>query len=403
MITTDIVVVGAGCVGLTAALGLAQNGFQVTVLDQGSGEVELTEPQARVSAISAASENIFKSLNVWQEIDHSRSSPYSSMKVWEKDSFGKIEFDSTDIGESRLGHIIENNNIRNGLIKVAQQTSNVELKFNAEIANLHNDEQQVLLTLADGTPVMAKLVVAADGANSWVRKQLNTPLTFSDYDHHAIVATVKTSEAHEHCARQAFLPTGPVALLPLWQSDMCSIVWSTEPEHAKQLLAVSDDEFSKALTAATDSVLGKVELVSQRHSFPLTMRYAQEWLNKRVVLLGDAAHTIHPLAGLGMNLGLLDAACLADVLNETELLADQNLTSQLRKFERWRKADAQEYIAAMAGLKSLFDGSNKLKKLIRGVGLSITNKLPLVKDKIIHQATGLNGVLPNLAKVTDSI
>jgi len=410
LISTDITIIGGGCVGLSAAIGLANNGFNVTVIDAASSYVELTEPELRVSAISAASENIFRQLGNWQHLDQSRLAPYNQMSVWDKDSFGKINFDSEQLSEPHLGHIIENNNIRNSLITVASAHANIQLKFDTKVTSLHNQNnnqaQQVLITLEDGTPIISKLLVAADGANSWVRKQLKTPMVFSDYDHHALVATIQTTEPHQACARQVFLNSGPLALLPLKDTNQCSIVWSSSPEHVQQLKAMTEQEFNQAITAATDSVLGPITLTSQRVSYPLTMRYAKQWVDQSVVFMGDAAHTIHPLAGLGMNLGLLDAASLVQMLSSPELLkADKTsqLNKQLRKYEGWRKAEAQTYIAAMAGLKSLFEGENKFKKLIRGVGLLVTNKTPMIKHKIIQQAMGLTGDLPGLAKTKDNI
>lgn len=402
MLSTDIVVIGAGCIGLTAAIGLANKGMRIVVVDASIGEKTLTKPELRVSAISAASENIFRALNVWPAFEDARLAPYQLMKVWEKDSFGKIEFNAHTLGEPRLGHIIENDNIRNGLIKVAQQHQNIELKFNTKVQGLHNTDEQVLLTLDDGTPVVAKLCIAADGANSWVRKQLNIPVTFSDYDHHALVATVKTQEPHGDCARQVFLPQGPLALLPLADSHLCSIVWSSIPEKTNQLQHMSDADFNAAITAATDSELGVIEIQSNRPSYPLTMRYARSWYQQRVVFMGDAAHTIHPLAGLGMNLGLLDAASLIQLINKDELSSDQ-IAKSLFKYQGWRKAEAQTYIGAMGSLKELFAGKNPIKKIIRGLGLFVTDSAPIMKDKIIEHAMGISGNLPELAKPIDPI
>ncbi|MDA8622085.1 FAD-dependent monooxygenase [Psychrosphaera sp.] len=414
MISTDIVVIGGGCVGLTAALGLADQGYSVVVVDRAAELVDLSTPQSRVSALSLASQQILTNLNAWQHMESDRLSSYDSMKVWDKESFGDISFNAGQVNQSHLGHIVENNNIRNGLIRAAKAQSLITLKFETEITAIHNNDEQVVLTLVDGSAdanslAMAKLAIAADGAQSWVKKQLKSATTFSDYDHHAIVANIKTTEPHNQCARQVFLPQGPLALLPMFgeQENVCSIVWSTSPEQAEHLINMDEVDFNKHLTAATDSVLGPCEVTTARASFPLTMRYTQQWLDKRVIFIGDAAHTIHPLAGLGMNLGLLDAASLVECLTQgssSALLNDQvKLTRQLREFERWRKAEAQVLIVAMASLKELFDGSNPIKKLIRGVGLKITNNTPLVKNKIIEQAMGISGKLPVLAQQVDEI
>ncbi|MDO6720780.1 FAD-dependent monooxygenase [Psychrosphaera sp. 1_MG-2023] len=397
MISTDIVIVGGGSVGLTTALGLANTGFTVTVIDNSAAETILSSPETRVSALSPASEAILRNLEVWQHLDCTRLTPYSDMDVWEKDSFGRINFNAEQVSEPRLGHIIENANIRNALINTAQQHHKITLLFETKYQTIHNSDEHVLVTLENGAPILAKLLIAADGANSNIRKLLKLPITFSDYDHHAIVATIKTTEPHTHCARQVFLPEGPLALLPLYNSNLCSIVWSTSPENAEKLMADNDEQFSRALTAATDSVLGPVSLHSKRQSFPLTMRYANQWLDKRVVLVGDAAHTIHPLAGLGMNLGLLDAASLLQQLQSVDVANLPEMTQQLRSYERWRKAEAQQVILAMQSLKSLFEGNNPIKKLIRTAGLSMTNSMPMVKHEIILNAMGMKGNLPTLA------
>lgn len=403
MISTDIVIIGGGCIGLTTALGLAQSGLKVTVVDSGAAEQTLAEPKLRVSAISPASEAILKNLGAWPFLVKQRLALYQDMTVWEQDSFGKIQFDAASVAQPRLGHIIENDNIRNALIEAARQQSNITLLFGSAYQYIHNGDEHVLVSMANGSPILAKLLIAADGANSQVRQKFNMPFTFSDYDHHAIVATIQTELSHQHNARQVFMPDGPLALLPLFNEHNCSIVWSTSPEQAETLLNSSPEAFAKAVTAASDSVLGPVTLISERASFPLTMRYANAWLDNRVVLVGDAAHTIHPLAGLGMNLGLLDAASLIEQLQAANSLDLKDITKQLRHYERWRKAEAQHVIAAMQGLKSLFTGTNTIKKLIRGAGLSFTNSLPIAKHQIILNAMGMKGDLPALAKHQDPL
>lgn len=403
MINTDITIVGAGCVGLVTAIGLAQNGLKVVVIDSADGTQTLSEPSARVSAISPASEAILTNLGVWQYLEPERLTPYTDMTVWEKESFGQISFNAEAVSQARLGHIIENDNIRNALITQAQQQENLHLMFNTQYQDIHNGDEHVLVTLQNGQPIISKLLVAADGGNSLIRQKFNLPITFSDYDHHAIVATIKTTEPHEFCARQTFLGQGPLALLPLYDDHLCSIVWSTEPQHCSQLMAASDQTFERQLTVATDSVLGPVTLVSQRQSFPLTMRYANQWLNNRIVLVGDAAHTIHPLAGLGMNLGLLDAASLVQQLNTISDWDMPPIQKKLRGYERWRKAEAQQVIVAMQTLKSLFEGTNPLKKIIRTSGLALTNSMPKVKHQIILNAMGMKGDLPDLAKFEQTV
>ncbi|WP_105171757.1 FAD-dependent oxidoreductase [Pseudoalteromonas sp. T1lg24] len=380
------IVVGGGCIGLSAALGLANLGKKVLLIDAGKpAQVDSDEFGLRVSAISKASQALFEKLGIWQGIQAQRLAAYTNMDVRDKDSIGRIHFASNELDLSELGHIVENEVIRQALITQCEKNDNLEILFETPYSSIHQTDEQVLVTLASGEPVMAELLIACDGANSAIRSQFKMPITFWDYDHHAIVATVKSQVPHANTARQVFLPTGPLAFLPLPEQNTHSIVWSTSPEHAKQLLAMEEGEFNKALTAAFDSELGLCRVNSQRLSFPLKMRYARKWVENRVMLMGDAAHTIHPLAGLGMNLGLKDVAKLLQLVadEQSSVFASGKL---LRQYEMARKADAQTHIAMMQGLKELFEGSNPVKKLIRGIGLNVVDAAKPIKHLFAEKA-----------------
>ncbi|WP_199609116.1 FAD-dependent monooxygenase [Flocculibacter collagenilyticus] len=416
MISTDVIIVGGGCVGLTLAAALGEKQINCVVIDAQPLPNDLPKlPDTRVSAISAASEAIFKRLGVWPLIESQRLQPYQGMSVCEQDSFGAIEFSAQSIHQPRLGHIIENNVIRRALLTRLASLNSVTVMFEQQCNSINVGEREAMVALQNGSPIIGKLIVAADGANSFVRKQFDFPLTFWDYDHTAIVATVATELPHQSIARQIFLPTGPLAFLPLNDAEyeaqpeaqseshsaphLCSIVWSTSHEHAQALTAMEEREFNKALTAAFNNQLGLCNVISARTAIPLRMRYSQDWIKPRVALMGDAAHTIHPLAGLGMNLGLMDAAALAQtIISQLAASKDIGDVSALRSYERWRKAEAQTVIAAMEGLKRLFTGTNPLLKFVRSVGLSATDKLTPVKHQIIQNAMGLKGDLPDLAK-----
>ncbi|CAM3799451.1 MULTISPECIES: FAD-dependent monooxygenase [Pseudoalteromonas] len=383
----QVCVVGGGCVGLTLALGLAKANISVVVIDAAAKQMLPEADYAlRVSALSLASQALLESLNVWPEIIAQRACAYTHMDVRDQDSFGKIAFNSAELDLPQLGHIVENDIIRYALIKELENYSHATLMFATRYQQIHQSDSDVFITLDSGEPVIAKLLVAADGANSAIRKQFNLPITFKDYDHNAIVATVKTAEPHNYTARQVFLPSGPLAFLPLPDSNTHSIVWSTSPEHCQQLLAMDNADFNKAVMAALDGQCGLCEVQSERAAFPLKMRYAQKWVEGKVVLIGDAAHTIHPLAGLGMNLGLKDAAYLIELLSSQQgEFANERL---LRDYERTRKLDAQKHIAMMQGLKELFAGTNPLKKFVRGVGLTMVDNVAPIKQLFAKQALG---------------
>lgn len=396
----DVAIVGGGMVGLSLALALAQSKISVAVIDTTTGDKGLSDtPENRVSAISLASENILRRLGAWPGITRQRLRSYSKMSVWEQDSFANIDFDSQQVVKPALGHIIENRAIRKALWDQAQGDQYIRLLAPASIERLVFGQQEAFITLQDGGMLSARLVVGADGANSWVRQQAALPITFWDYEHQAIVATVRTELAHDDCARQVFTPSGPLALLPLYDEHLCSVVWSQQATRAEELMAMDDEAFGNALTATFDGRLGMCQTVTKREMYPLKMRYVRQWVKDRVVVIGDAAHTIHPLAGQGVNLGFLDAAALAETIAElVEKDADIGLAENLRGFERWRKTEATKMIAAMEGFKQLFSGSHPVKKLVRDLGLSLTNKLPMAKQQIIQQAMGLSGELPAMAK-----
>lgn len=403
MHTADIVIAGAGSAGLTLALLLAtgdhSHQLQIELVDQGPEPVARPADWLRVSALNLASQRLLSHLGVWQQL---KANPgYQQMEVWEADSFARIHFDAASLGLTELGFIVDNEQLRQQLYQRVQQYPQIRCRFNCSIVEVNVSAQQNLLRLSDGGLVLGTLLVGADGANSQVRQSLQLPLTFWDYEHHALVALIKTAEPHQHTARQVFLANGPLALLPLADPHLCSIVWSTTPEQAKELQHCTVDEFNQALTAAGHSVLGLVELVGERSVYPLKLRYARQWFTQQAVLVADAAHTIHPLAGQGMNLGLMDVAALAELINKQ--LA-QNLPigerRMLRQYERWRKAEAQQMIAAMELFKRGFGSQLKLPKLVRAVGMTLTNQLPFIKEKIMAAALGNSGDLPELAKVT---
>ncbi|WP_418358176.1 FAD-dependent monooxygenase [Shewanella basaltis] len=401
--TYDVAIVGGGMVGLATAIGLANADLNVVVIDAGTTQAVNGAPKLRVSAINKASQQLLENLGAWQYLDDSRISPYQKMSVWDKDGLGKIEFDAHSISETYLGSIIENDAISFALAKRASEMSNLTHLEGQRLERVAFGEREAWLTLANGDNVSAAVVVAADGANSWVRQQCSIPLTFWDYGHHAIVATVRTELAHDATARQAFLPGGPLAMLPLYEANLCSIVWSVSPEQAERLLALDDVEFGKALTAALDGRLGVCQLESERQSFPLRMRYARHFARHRLVLAGDAAHTIHPLAGQGVNLGLLDAASIIDTFTELhEQNKDLGEYSHLRALERWRKADATEMIAIMEGFKRLFAGSHPLKKAVRDIGLTLVDNVAGLKTVFIKQAMGNKMTLPKLCRASIS-
>ena len=397
----DLVIIGGGMVGLTLAAALDKQPIKIAVIERSEYKSNSSDqPDLRVSAINLASQNILKNVGAWPAIVQQRLQAFKQMRVWERDSFGELNFAAAAIGQDELGHIVENKVVQFALFAQVKNQENVSLYCPNYCEQILFGEQGSWLTLNNGKHLNAKLVVACDGANSWLRKQANIPVTFSDYGHSALVATVQTELKHSACARQVFSPEGPLAFLPLWQDKLCSIVWSMPPEKATQLASCSVDEFNKALTIAFDHQLGLCSLQSERQVLPLRMRYARSFAKQGLALCGDAAHTIHPLAGLGVNLGLQDAAALSQsIINSIEASENIGSLSQLRSYERWRKAQAVIMISTMQSIKTLFGQSNCVFKQVRTVGLLITDKMFPVKQLLIKKAMGLMGELPELARL----
>ena len=393
MQNVDVAIVGGGMVGLAVACGLQGSGLRVAVLEQNPPQPlpESAPPALRVSAINAASEKLLTRLGVWSSIVANRASCYHGMEVWDKDSFGRIAFDDRSMGYSHLGHIIENDVIHQALWQRAQQCQDVTLMAPAGVQQVAWGENEAFLTLKDGGMLTARLVVGADGANSWLREKADIALTSWDYRHHALVATIRTDEPHEAVARQVFHGDGILAFLPLSDPHLCSIVWSLPPLEAASMQEATEEAFNQALDMAFDNRLGLCHVESERLVFPLTGRYARQFAAHRLALVGDAAHTIHPLAGQGVNLGFMDAA---ELVNELKRLhgagKDIGQHLYLRRYERSRKHSAGVMLASMQGFRELFAGTHPAKKLLRDLGLKLADTLPGVKPQLIRQAMGLN-------------
>jgi 2-polyprenylphenol 6-hydroxylase len=382
----DVLVIGGGVVGLTAALAMALRHFSVAVIDAGQLTTHLVNSDPRVYAINQASQELLQELGVWQLLDKTRISPYQHMYVWDAANGAHIEFDARMIAAENLGMIIEESVLKHALLQALnQQKSHLTLFVKNSVAALTPSADWIEVT-GDKRSWQAKLLMVADGGNSPCRQLLNVPLTSWPYHQHALVATVATQKKHQQTAYQVFNDDGPLAFLPLVDEQQCSIVWSTNPTRATQLMTLPPKNFNQELTRAFASKLGDVSVQGKRYQFPLIMRHVKQYTGPRWLLLGDAAHTIHPLAGLGLNVGLADVAtwlaCLANV--------DNCLTAKkaLNSYQRQRKLAVWQTIAMMDGLKTLFTNPLPPFVALRGFGLRACNMLSPLKRLFIKQATG---------------
>ncbi len=401
----DLLIVGAGMVGSALALALQHSGLEILLLDGSSLSVPRFDDAApfepRVSALSAASQRILDRLGAWQGISERRASPYSDMQVWDGSGTGQIHFSAASVHADVLGHIVENRVVQDGLLERLHD-SEIGLLADARLERMRRSGDEWLLTLADGRNLRAPLVIAADGANSAVRRLTGCETREWDYLHHAIVTSVRCAEPHQNTAWQRFTDEGPLAFLPLQRDgkqDWCSIVWSTTPERAEKLMVLPDDAFCTELERAFEGRLGAVLQADPRVCVPLRQRHAKRYVAEGLALIGDAAHTIHPLAGQGVNLGFLDAAVLAEELLKAyergERLADVKVLS---RFERRRMPHNLALMAAMEGFERLFQADPLPLRWLRNSGLKWVEQMPEAKALFVRQALGLSGDLPELAK-----
>ncbi|MCD8512979.1 MAG: UbiH/UbiF/VisC/COQ6 family ubiquinone biosynthesis hydroxylase [Nitrincola sp.] len=409
----DVVINGAGMVGASLAVLLAQAGMKVTLLEAQAQPPErliaaIPEQlaagyQPRVSALTLASQAVLDRVGAWQAMTAWRVTPYTGMQVWDGMGSGKISFDAAELHEPYLGHIVENNVTLAGIYQAMQDYPEISLFTDVQMTALSAPDQQGgrVLTLSNGETLYAPVLIGADGAESRTRHLAGIPATAWDYGHHAIVTTVTTEKSHQWQCWQRFTEDGPLAFLPLSggvEGHQISLVWSTSPKHAQELMALSDEEFCHALTQASDVCLGKVLTTDPRFAINLRQRHAHHYVAEGVALAGDAGHTIHPLAGQGVNLGLLDVAALAEVLidaHQQQLSLGSLLV--LRRYQRLRRSDNLRMSATMEFFRRLFGDRPAPIRLLRSRGMNLVNALSPVKNHLAMMAMGVKGDLPKFA------
>ncbi len=384
----DVIIAGGGMVGSTLACLLGQSGKRVAVL-------EAFEPQAfspsdaydlRVSAISRASQRALVEAGAWDGVAARRTCAYEAMQVWDATGDGAIRFDAADLGEPDLGHIVENRVIQLALLDTMQKLDTVDLFCPDTLAGFTADDEKIVVTLQTGKTLEAQLLVGADGAQSKVRQRAGISLETSDYGQKGLVCVVQTESPHQATAWQRFMPSGPLAFLPLGDGS-CSIVWTLPADRADAMLMLDDAAFCRELAQALDYRLGEVTAVGERAAFSLRGRHAEPYIGERIALVGDAAHTIHPLAGQGVNLGIKDALELSTQICQAR--GDVGSTKVLRAYERARRGDNVLTQKAMEGFRLLFGNTLTPWKILRNTGLNIVDRMGFVKYEMAKRAMGI--------------
>ena len=395
--TFDVVIVGAGVTGLTVAALLAQSPqssrLRLTVIDAAARPVFSADDDValRVSAVALGSAALLESVGAWEFVQSSRVGVYDRMRVWDEsghaDSSSALGFDAAEFAVPQLGFIVENVLLQQALLNVLDN-SDVELIFEAPISALQEEGQKYRVAI-DNRDFDADLVIGADGARSFVRKSVAISTRDWPYGQSAIVTHLTPEKPHQNTAWQRFLRGGPLGMLPL-SDGRISVVWSTGENTAEQALTASDEELGEMLSAASDYVLGALTVAGPRGAFPLVARHAEKYVLPGVALIGDAAHAVHPLAGQGANLGLRDAAVLAQVIN-TALAKDECPGDRpvLRRYERARKGENAQMMHLMTGLNRLFATDSTLVRELRVIGMRLFNNSGPLRDRAVKVALGV--------------
>ncbi|MCK5120797.1 MAG: FAD-dependent monooxygenase [Methylococcales bacterium] len=395
----DVVIVGGGMVGAAVGCSLGGSDLKVAVVEQAIPDAfSADQPHdLRVSALSLASKNILESVGAWEGVLSRRSCPFRRMRVWE--TAGDTEFNSDDIKLPELGYIVENRVTQLALLDRLAAFENIELIAPATIKQINYQYSgQTQLQLADGSEIQARVLVAADGGNSRVRQAVGLGVTSWDYKQHAMVIYIETEYGQQDITWQRFVPTGPQAFLPL-TGNYGSIVWYNTPDEVRRLKTLSNESLIDELTATFPDCLGKVKQVLGVASFPLKRQHAQQYVKAGVALVGDAAHMINPLAGQGVNIGLLDAAALAEVLVEANA-SDENIadTAVLMRYEKMRRNENLRMMTVMDVFYRVFSNEVLPLRILRNLGLGLAERILPAKNKVMRMAIGLEGNLPKLAK-----
>ncbi len=403
-IDCDILIVGGGLVGGVAARALAGAGFEVTVVD-GSPPDEATNAtfDGRASAIAAASRRFLSNINIWPHLEP-EVAPILEIRVADGASPLFLHYDHEDVGEGPLGYLTENRYIRAAIQAANRDVPGITVIQPMRVDSLERMPGGVTATLADGRQLSARLAVAADGRGSSIRDAAGIRVTSWRYPQQAIVCTVDHEKPHGFVAHEHFLPAGPFAILPLKgtpERPACrsSIVWTERAEHAEALVALPDDAFLAELAKRFGDFMGEISVTGPRFCHPLGLQFAETSVADRLVVVGDADHGMHPIAGQGLNMGYRDIAALLDVLGEARRLGlDIGGASTLERYKRWRRFDNTMMLAVTDGLNRLFSNDIAPIRVARDLGLAAVDKMPPLKKVLMRSAMGLMGDLPTLMR-----
>jgi len=392
----DAVVSGGGLVGLALGEALAVLGLDVAVVDAAVPKTQL-DPRfdGRSTAIAFASQQMLHAIGLWRHLADF-ASPITDIRVSDAAAHVFVHFDPKDAEGKPMGFMVENRHLRFGLHRRSRELSNLTFLAPRRVTEFRPGPSHGEILLDDGVILRTKLAVAAEGRNSELRDRAGIAVTSWDYGQTAIVATFRHELSHRGIAHEKFFPDGPFALLPL-RDNHCSLVWSAKSGYAPVIMGLEKKAFEAELQNRIGGFLGEIDALPGRWSFPLSYQRAEGMIARRLVLVGDAAHAIHPIAGQGLNLGLRDVAALAEVLFRARARGeDVGSPPVLERYQRWRRTDHLALGAVTDGLTRLFTNRNPVLKTLRGGGLGLSNRIRPLKKFFVRHARGTLGKLPKL-------
>ena len=398
-LNTEVIIAGAGITGAALAALLAVHGITCALIEtRPRKKARRRIDSSRVLAINLASRNILKKTGAWAAIPRDRIGRFRKIQVWDENGTGAVHFDSAELYEPTMGYMIAQNILEDSLEAALAATDKVQWHRPNEPIGLKTRPEQIEINLDDGRQLSAKLLVAADGFTSKVRKLAGIHYKTKDYQQSALTCVAETELPHRHTARQRFMRRGPLAFLPMAGAKQCAIVWSTTPQQANELATMDKKSFHKLLAEAFEQQAGEIIKTGPRAVFPLARAQTTHYCRPRLALVGDAAHSVHPLAGQGANLGLLDTASLVEII----LLAkakkrDLGSFSLLRRYERWRRSENCIMMMLLEGFKYLFENQFSAIPWLRNAGMNLFDASKPIKYQVMKQAMGLAGELPKIA------
>ncbi|GLQ05013.1 FAD-dependent monooxygenase [Sneathiella chinensis] len=395
LMNADILVVGGGLNGLPLAIAVASAGLKVVVLERDTPEaVTANTFDGRVSAIAHASRNLLKSIGVWDHV--AEKQPMLDIRITDGPSKFFLHYDHRQLGDEPFGHMVENRHMRVALLKRAAEIDTLTLLAPATYTRIDRDQDGVTALLEDGTEILARLVVAADGRGSRLREMAGIGKVGWSYDQAGIVCTVEHERPHNGVAQERFLNPGPFAILPM-TGNRSSLVWTEQTDMARHLMGLDDDSFLEEMALRFGDYLGALKIVGPRWSYPLALHQADSYIGERLALIGDSAHGMHPIAGQGLNLGLRDVAALAEVIMDAARLGqDPGSQTALLRYQQWRRFDSVVLLTITDLLNRLFTTDISVVRLARDLGMAAVNRMPSLKGFFMEHARGTTGELPRL-------